>query len=393
MGSKLGKWLFLLAVLVGGVSCTLNGKAPNPLEDGPRFGKVLIQYTDTTTPEMKAMIYRLDTFYKREIAAGFNGSVLIGYKGKVLYERYYGFSDKELGARWAPETQSQLASTSKTLTSGAILLLYDKGLLQLDDNVKKYIPEFPYDSITIRLLLNHRSGLPDYIHFAAKPKNKLFLNNDDVVKLFATLKPKLLFKPNTHFKYSNSNFALLATVVERVSGYRFDYFMRRFIFTPLGMDCTVVHDPEKESTCTQAYCYKSSWLKEPDMHHDGVWGDKGVYSSVRDLYKWDQALYAGKLIKPSTLEEAFRPYSFEAAGVKNYGLGWRMLNYPDGQKIVYHNGWWHGNNTCFYRFIQDNFTIIILGNKFNKNIYRQPQKIFNLIMNKADDGFGTEGED
>ena len=174
MGSKLGKWLFLLAVLVGGVSCTLNGKAPNPLEDGPLFGKVLLQYTDTTTPEMKAMIYRLDTFYKREIAAGFNGSVLIGYKGKVLYERYYGFSDKELGARWTPQTQSQLASTSKTLTSGAILLLYDKGLLQLDDNVKKYIPEFPYDSITIRLLLNHRSGLPDYIHFAGKPKNKTF---------------------------------------------------------------------------------------------------------------------------------------------------------------------------------------------------------------------------
>jgi CubicO group peptidase (beta-lactamase class C family) len=113
-------------------------------------------------------------------------------------------------------------------------------------------------------------------------------------------------------------------------------------------------------------------------------GDKGIYSSVRDLYKWDQALYSGKLIKQSTLEEAFKPYSFEKPGVKNYGLGWRMLNYPDGVKIIYHNGWWHGNNTCFYRFIQDNFTIIVLGNKFNKSIYRQPQQIYNIVMGVAD---------
>jgi CubicO group peptidase (beta-lactamase class C family) len=165
-----------------------------------------------------------------------------------------------------------------------------------------------------------------------------------------------------------------------VSGMKFDYFMKRFIFNPLGMKNTFVIDPNKERVCTAAFCYKANWQLEPDMHLDGVVGDKGVYSTVEDLYKWDQALYTNKLINYTSLLEAFKPYSFETPGAKNYGLGWRMLNYPDGNKIVYHNGWWHGNNTCFYRFLQDNFTIIVLGNRFNKSIYRQPLQIYNIVM-------------
>ena len=198
--------------------------------------------------------------------------------------------------------------------------------------------------------------------------------------LFASKKPKLKFIPNTKFNYSNSNFAMLASVVENVSGMKFDYFMKRFIFTPLGMKNTFVIDPNKERVCTAAFCYKSNWQLEPDMHLDGVAGDKGIYSTVEDLYKWDQALYGNKLIRSSTLKEAFTPYSLETAGTKSYGLGWRMLNIYDSNKIVYHNGWWHGNNTCFYRFLEDNFTIIVLGNRFNKSIYGQPLKIYNIVM-------------
>lgn len=378
---------FLLSM---SVSCGAKQAAPDNV---PKFGKVKLEYTDTTAPAYKLMIYKLDTFYQNQIKAGFNGSVLIGYKGKILYERYFGVSQKESGALWSQETQSQLASTSKTLTSGAILLLKDKGLLQFDDPVVKYLPTFPYADITIRMLLNHRSGLPDYIKFAAKPKDKKYLSNDDVVQIFATQKPSLQFTPNTRFTYCNSNYALLASVVESISGMKFDYFMKRFVFGPLDMTNTFVLDPNKERVCTAAFCYNYKWSLEPDMHLDGVWGDKGTYSNVRDLYKWDQALYNGKLIKKTTLQEAYKPYSFEKPGVKNYGLGWRMLNYPDGMKIVYHNGWWHGNNTCFYRFIDDNFTVIILGNRFNKNIYRQPQKIYSLVMGEQLNGEENEGEE
>lgn len=376
------------------VSCDFkNGTQAAVPDNAPKFSRVVLQYNDTTDPAFKKMIYNLDTFYARQVLMGFNGSVLVGYKGKILYERYYGVSSRESGASWTKETQSQLASTSKTLTGGAIMLLKDKGLLAFDDLVTKYLPSFPYPDVTIRMLLNHRSGLPDYIRFAAKPHDKAFLSNDDILNLLATKKPKQYFKTNTAFKYSNSNYAILASIVENISGMKFKYFMKRFVFTPIGMDNTFVIDPNEQRVCTASFCYNYRWQLEPDMHFDGVVGDKGVYSSVEDLYKWDQALYSGKFIKPTTLKEAYSPYSFEKPGIKNYGLAWRTLNYPDGLNVIYHNGWWHGNNTCFYRFIQDNFTIIVLGNRFNKNIYRQPQQIFNIVMGRNFAGEELETEE
>ena len=393
MQKRIQRIIYVFSLIYICLSCNIKGDASPTPDNAPKFGKVKLEYNDTTTLEFKQMIWNLDTFYNNQVKAGFNGSVLIGYKGKVLYERYFGVSQKESGALWSTETQSQLASTSKTLTSGAILLLKDKGLLNLDDYVVKHIATFPYKDITIRMLLNHRSGLPDYIHLMAKPKDKKYLNNDDVVDFFTIKMPKLTFTPNTRFTYCNSNYAILASVVESVSGMKYDYFMKRFVFNPLDMKNTFVMDPNKERVCTASFCYNYRWILEPDMHFDGVWGDKGTYSSVRDMYKWDQALYSGKLIKKATLEEAFKPYSFENPGVKNYGLGWRMLNYPDGMKIIFHNGWWHGNNTCFYRFIDDNFTVIVLGNRFNKSIYQQPLKIYNIIMGSKNADAELVGEE
>jgi CubicO group peptidase (beta-lactamase class C family) len=115
------------------------------------------------------------------------------------------------------------------------------------------------------------------------------------------------------------------------------------------------------------------------MFADGVYGDKGVYSTVEDMYRWDQSFYENKLLSNETIELAYGPCSFEKKGIKNYGLGWRMLCFPDGNKIIYHNGWWHGNNTSFYRFIKDNFTIVVLGNKYTTNIYRQAPSIVNIV--------------
>jgi len=394
MRRKFLKTLYIPLLTFILVSCNFqNGTQAAIPDTTPKFSRIVLSYNDTNAPAFKKMIFSLDTFYKRQVLAGFNGSVLIGYKGKILYERYFGISQKEIGAPWTPETQSQLASTSKTLTGGAIMLLKDKGLLAFDDLVTKYLPTFPYRDITIRMLLNHRSGLPDYLKFATKPTNKLFLSNDDILTLFATKRPKQNFPTNTSFRYSNSNYAILASVVENISGMKFKYFMKRFVFTPIGMDHSFVIDPSEERVCTASFCYNYKWQLEPDMHFDGIVGDKGVYSSVQDLYKWDQALYAGNFIKASTLKEAYTPYSFERPGIKNYGLAWRMLNYPDGVNVIYHNGWWHGNNTCFYRFIQDNFTIIVLGNKYNKGIYRQPQQIFNIVMGKRFDGGELETEE
>lgn len=389
------KILPIFLTLYAFVACKSKGepKPNNLMENFPKFGKVTLNYSDTTDPNVKNMIYRLDTFYQRQVGMGFNGSVLVGYKGQILYERYLGVSDKENNELWTKETQSQLASTSKTLTAGAIMILKDKGLLAFDDKVNKYIESFPYPDITIRMLLNHRSGLADYMKIAPRPAGKPFMNNDDVLNLFVKQKPKLNFTPDTRFTYCNSNYAILASIIEKVTGMRYNYFMQRFIFNQLGMTRTFVVDPTQPKCSTAACSYNNRWQLEPNMHLDGVWGDKGIYSTVVDLYRWDQALYSGKVIKASTLKEAYQGYSNEKAGVKNYGLGWRMLNYPNGTKIIYHNGWWHGNNTCFYRFIDDNFTIIILGNRYNRNIYHQPQQIYNIIMGTNPSGEEVETEE
>ncbi|MBL7772057.1 MAG: beta-lactamase family protein [Chitinophagaceae bacterium] len=395
MPLQTSRTLFLAGFLYILSSCVSNGE-PKPklaMESFPKFGKVNISYNDTTDPKFKEMIYQLDTFYQRQISLGFNGSVLVGYKGKILYKRYFGIADRENNILWDEQTQSQLASTSKPFTAGAILILKDKGLLGIDDPVNKYISYFPYPEITLRMLLNHRSGLPDYLKLMTKAADKPYLCNDDVLSWLAVKRPKLNFTSDTKFTYCNTNYVVLASVIEKVTGMKFDYFMKRFLFTPLGMTNTFVVDPNDIKNEHTANSYNYRWKLEPNMHFDGVWGDKGVYSTVEDLYRWDQALYSGKLIKSSTLSEAYRGYSFEKEGVKNYGLGWRMLDYPNGTKIIYHNGWWHGNNTSFYRFIDDNFTIIVLGNRFNKNIYRQPQQIYNIINGQMVNGEEIETEE
>jgi CubicO group peptidase (beta-lactamase class C family) len=361
---------------------------PHRFHEAPkRFGNVALPYTDTNTAEWKLIGGRLDSFYRRQVAAGFNGSVLIGYKGKVLYERYFGAANREAGIPWNPGSASQLASTSKTFTGAAVLFLYEHKYLNIDSPVNHFVPEWPYQGITVRMLLNHRSGLPDYTHWVLnyRKDSKTPIDNIQLMQMIATHKPPLQFKPNARFTYSNTNYATLARIIEVVTEKRYADFMQEYIFTPLGMKNTFVFDPAKGLPQTATISYKYNWLREPVMFADGVYGDKGIYSTVEDMYRWDQSFYAQKLLSNETMELAYGPCSFEKPGIKNYGLGWRMLCYPDGYKIIYHNGWWHGNNTAFYRFVKDNFTVIVLGNKYNNGIYRQPQAIYEIVNGAAVD--------
>lgn len=358
----------------------------------PSASNTLI-YADTNSFELRNTIHRLDSFYAVQVRAGFNGSVLIGEKGKIIYERYFGIANRTTGVHLTANSSSQLASTTKTFTGAAILYLYQHNYLNIDDPVKNYIPSFPYEEITIRMCLNHRSGLPDYLKWVSNyRKSNEPIYNDELIDLFAKYKPRLDFKSNTHFKYSNSNFAVLATVIEQVTEMRYSVFMHKYIFEPLGMKNTFVYDPANTLPANAAISYKYNWVREPDMFADGVYGDKGIYSTVRDMYRWDQSFYHNRLLNNETMELAYGPCSFEKGGIKNYGLGWRMLCYPSGNKIIYHNGWWHGNNTVFYRFIKENMTIIILGNKHNMGIYRQTKPVYSILKNTAvADGF-DEGE-
>src|SRR4029079_2947869 len=160
-----------------------------------------------------------------------------------------------------------------------------------------------------------------------------------------------------------------ALIIEKVSGVSYPKYVDSVFFKPLHMDDTYVFSINDTATAMPSYEYNGR--KFPLEFLDLVYGDKNIYSTARDLLKWDQALYptTGFFIT-ATLDSAYTPYSFERPGIKNYGLGWRMFCYPTGKKIIFHNGWWHGNNSVLTRLMQDHATIIVLGNKRNNNIYR-----------------------
>jgi CubicO group peptidase (beta-lactamase class C family) len=348
-----------------------------------KYGAVLLKSTDVNSAEIKSITHQLDSFYQKRVAAGFSGQVLIGYKGIIIYERYMGYADKENQRLIDAHSPSQLASTSKPITALAIGILKDRGLLNFDDSIQKFIPAFPYTGITLRHLLTHRSGLPEYFGMAMGKQllqTDSLMSNDSLVQLLIDKHPKLVNQPNTKFRYRNTNYALLSYIISIVSKMSYAQFIQKNIFDVVEMNDSYVIDnttTHKNNCCKS---YKRNWIPQKDTRLDGITGDKGCYSTVQDLYKLDQALYQNKLVTPATLEEMYSPYSFERQGYQNYGLGWRMFNYPE-QKIIFHNGYWQGNNNCFYRFIYDNFTIIILGNKLNKYIYAHPQVIYKIITN------------
>lgn len=377
-------YIFLFSLVL---ACSLNpvstSATPPAPDDNKKFGSISLYHTDTTEPEFRMMIKRLDSFYATQAARGFNGSVLVGYKGKILYERYYGYADKSTRAPLTPSSAVQLASTSKTFTATAIMYLHQHRYLDINDPVQMYLPTFPYKNVTIKMCLNHRSGIPDYLKWYPRYRKdtKTPVYNDELMELFAKYKPGLEFTPDTRFKYSNSNYAILGRLIEEVTEMTYRDFMKHYFFDPLGMTSTFVYDPSWGLPQSATKSYRYNWVPYPDMFADGVYGDKGIYSTVRDMYLWDQSFYKFDFLDSLTMEQAYGPCSFERAGVKNYGLGWRMYCYPDGDKIVFHNGWWHGNNTLFLRFIKDNFTIIVLGNKYNKAIYQQGPVVYSIINN------------
>ncbi|GAC1451873.1 MAG: serine hydrolase domain-containing protein [Chitinophagaceae bacterium] len=300
----------------------------------------------------------------------FNGSILVAKDGNIVYEKYAGFVNPavkkdSLGIGDA----FHLASVSKTFTAMAVLKLWEEGRLSIEDTLGKYFPNFPYRDITIKMLLSHRSGLPNYVHYLdldGWDKNKM-VNNVDVLTSLYMMKPPLEFPSGRHFSYCNTNYALLALIIEKVSGQSYTAFLSQAFFGPLGMKDTYVFSLKDTTHAMLSYQFNNRPYKLEFL--DAVYGDKNVYSTVRDMLKWDQALYAGKLFKQATLDSAFAGYSFEKQGKRNYGLGWRMTFLGNGKKLLYHNGWWHGNNTAFIRLTDEKATIIVLGNKFNRRIY------------------------
>ncbi|HLP50564.1 MAG TPA: serine hydrolase domain-containing protein [Chitinophagales bacterium] len=324
---------------------------------------------------------QIDSFYRKRVKNDhFNGCVMVAKDGKPIYSAAFGYGNLTFKDTLTIQSSIQLASVSKTFTSTAILLLAEQGFLSLDDSVQKFFPDFPYKGITVDLLLSHRTGLPDYTYWDNSflgLTSSQYLTNEGLMNVLATKKPAIRCKPDHMFIYCNTNYAILASIVERVTGTSFKQFMHDVVFAPLGMSNTYVFAPEEGGTCC-TISYDSKGRHWKDCPADGVVGDKGIYSSVEDMLKWDNALRTGLILKEETLMEAYKPrsldrYSFAKDKTRNYGYGWRMTRQPDKSYVIYHNGFWHGSNNVFARDLKDGFTIIVLGNKSNNaNYWTQP---------------------
>lgn len=302
---------------------------------------------------------------------GLNGVVLYAEGERVLYEKAFGWRNvAKLKDSLHVDDQFQLASVSKMFTAEAVMLLHSQGKLDYDDDITKYLPDFPYQGITIRNLLNHRSGLSRYETLADEkwPDRGVPVRNDDIIRLYHDYHPEPYNQPDITFHYTNVNYALLANVVEKVTNQHFEDFMREQVFEPLGMGCSYIYslrgvDRLKTYVDTEVQGHdmlRKGARRAQDDYLNGVLGDKGMFSTVEDLYRFHLALEYNLLLPDSIQREAFVPGSPTWKHDENYGFGWRMNKKHPG--VLYHFGWWKGYRSYFVRDIDKRRTLIILTN-------------------------------
>ncbi len=334
----------------------------------------------------------------------FNGTVLIGEKGKILYKKAFGIANPEKPEPLTTASSFNLASVSKQFYSMMIMQLKEQGKLQYDDPVQKYLPQFPYGTITIRQLMNQTSGLPEYFDIAQGNMTLLdTLTNKSMLELLAEKKPPLVFQPGERWEYCNTNYTTLGSLLETVSGTTADKFFQQYIAKPLKMKDTYVYNLMMESyPPSRVFGFRHEGGK-PVLHDltqfDGIIGDGNIYSSAEDLYKWDQALYTEKLVKKATFSEAISPGRLNSGAETRYGFGWEI---DEKGKTLSHRGGWVGFGTIIKRYIDTNQTIIVLDNSTNFRAQSQVTAIWegkpmalpttHLISNvKVIDGTGLPG--
>jgi CubicO group peptidase (beta-lactamase class C family) len=342
-------------------------------------------------------LLKIDSFLNATYAAKkINGNFLIAEKGNIIFSGSYGFANEEKKELLNENSVFELASCSKQFTAMAIMILKEKGKLNLEDNIQKYIPELSnYKGITIKNLLNHTGGLPDYMAQMDSlfDKSKI-ATNKDIVSMFSKHKPKIVFEPNAKYEYSNTGYALLATIIEKASGVSYAKYLSAAIFKPLKMKNSFVYtrrlSPKKINNYAFGYLYSDSLKKYilPDEMEetkmviwlDGIVGDGTVNSTVKDLLLWDRALYTNKLLSKEGMEMVFTAATLNDKTKTKYGFGWQIDNNADFGKIVSHSGGWPGYVTFIDRHIDNDKTIILLQNHGDVSI--PVKSLRNILYNK-----------
>ena len=342
----------------------------------PNFGNVNVDNVfkgeNLKLENQQKIVNSLNQYYENIWnSADMSGGVLVAHGDNILLEKYKGFGRENNQMPINKDTPLHLASISKPITAMAVLKLVEAKKISLEQKVKSIFPNFPYPDVTIQHLLTHRSGLPKYEHFLEendiKPKNQYF-TNQEIFDIVAKHKPELARQTDTGFMYNNFNYAILALIIEKITGKTYPEAMKEMVFAPLKMKNTFVFEEKHINSASQSFYQRSSKLYPLDQY-DLIYGDKNIYTTPRDLFNFSKALFSKDFLPKELMEKIFELYSNEKKGVNNYGLGFRLKIFNEGKKLTYHNGWWHGSNTVFIHLRESKTTIIALSNKYSRKIY------------------------
>ncbi|WP_418264905.1 serine hydrolase domain-containing protein [Flavobacterium faecale] len=364
--------LVLLLLLL--TSCKGNNNSDSNLSDNKAKKDFVLKTGHKPTNDyINSKKNAIEHFYNKNWPHNsLNGGFLVAKNGHIIYEKYEGYANHKTKTEMTSNSPLHIASVSKVMTATAVLKLIDQKKLNLEQKVTTLLKGFPYPDVTVKTLLNHRSGIRNYSYFTDKKEiwdRHKILTNKDIVDLLITKKINLEFRTDSRFSYCNTNYAILALIIEKVTGQNYKEAMKTIVFKPLGMNDTFVFDYDKDRQ-TANPSYRGNFSLYYWDYLDAIYGDKNIYSTPRDLLKFDLGRNDPEFFKTELLKKSFIPYSNEHKGQNNYGLGIRMINWETGQNLYFHNGWWHGNTSAYITLPEEKVTIIALSNKFNRMTYK-----------------------
>ena len=332
----------------------------------------------------KKVNHKLDSLLKRiHKRHDFHGAVLVAKNNKIVYKNQIGYADFRKKIPLKEESVFQLASVSKQFTAAAIMLLKERHKLKLTDTVNTFFPKFPYNNITIRNLLNHTSGLPKYFWIAEHEwKQNEPPTNTDLMELLPNSKAQRFFKPGRNFDYSNTGYFVLASIVEKVSGTSFQNFLKKNFFEPLNMQNTYVYSFQNDSIRKNqliGYRLYRGWrhLKIRNTINDAIVGDKNLYSTTEDLFKWTYGLNSGKLLPKASLDLMYSKGKTKYGKKIPYGFGFRLDREND--QNIYHYGRWNGFSTALTNYRKDDIVVIVLEHTSYNSMKYLNRKIKKIV--------------
>jgi CubicO group peptidase (beta-lactamase class C family) len=364
----------LMGIVTAKALPTSSATIASPLTQIPQ-----IETATSSFPSDQHIIFKADTYLSKLTKARlFSGSVLIARNGKVLVTTGYGEADRKKHLANTAQTKFRIGSLTKQFTAMAILILQARGKLNVQDRICTYLSNCPtsWQTITIHQLLTHTSGIPDFASFPDFQTTQGLPSSP--TQTIARFKNKPLdFQPGKKFSYSSSGYILLGAIIERTSGATYEAFLRDNIFAPLQM----VNSGYDHNNGDLAVGYRDQASVPADFMDTTIpYATGGLYSTVEDLYRWDQALYTDKLIPKNLRDMMFTPFvlTSDRSGL-HYGYGWG-IGKEDNHLLVSHEGVINGFHSVIARYPNDKTVIIILGNRQDMNLFEMRTQIAKIVF-------------